>query len=392
MSDTNVIEQTPWADRQLSDAQMRNREAAAQLPVTSTGANPMTFAQEADYCTWMSNSGPAVPGHLHRNTGACIAVFEMARKWDFPPYQVARQTYVVNGVMAWQGALIMAVINKFAPLKERLRFSFSGDGDQRVVHVTGHFKGEAEPVVYTSPPLAVFRGTGKSPLWKADPDQQMIYLASRRWQLRYWPEGLFGIYSPEEMEDPDFAKHVGAGNAKDVTPATTLIDRLKSAQQQEGETMVDQTDPQGFSEANVNSELDQVQQNGKPDATETKARAEALGDAKKRERKGKKADAPKDELGGPVSDGGDANATALNERAAELEKAPPKLEELPKPKTAKDWAAYNLRWIEIGEGDLMKRWRAEMNLRNGLGITEDDRGPVFEKLTERIAVLEGRDQ
>ena len=219
-----------WPDRALTDNQQRVREAAELMPVGEGGAQPTNFAQLVDYANWMARSQAAVPLHLRNNVGACLAVIEIAHKFGFPAYMVARQTYLVNDQIAFMGQLIMAIINNFCPLKERLKFRFEGEGADKCVIVTGHIVGEVDPVEYRSPALKDIP-VKNSPLWKSDPEQQFCYFGARRWQSRYWPEGLFGIYSPEELAEGEKmdAPRVGAANAKDVTPQPSLRERLRGA-------------------------------------------------------------------------------------------------------------------------------------------------------------------
>jgi hypothetical protein len=228
MSDTGTTDTGVWPDRKLTDNQQRVRAAAELIPVGDQGAAPMNFAQQVDYANWMAKSGAAIPAHLRNNIGACLAVMEIAHKFGFPAYMVARQTYLVNDQIAFMGQLIMAIINMFCPLKERLKFRFEGEGPDLRCIVTGHIEGEVDAVEYRSPRIADIR-VKNSPLWQTDPEQQFCYLAARRWQSRYWPEGLFGIYSPEDLaENPNLdAPRVGSANAKDVTPTPSLRERLR---------------------------------------------------------------------------------------------------------------------------------------------------------------------
>ena len=214
---TLEVDEKPIVEVKTTPEAIKAREAASLIPIGPGGASPQDMAQQVDYARYMALAGAAIPRHLRNNVGACIAVMDMARVWGFSPYHVARLSYVVNDILAYQAQLVLAVIEKFAPLQKRLRFTFEGEGDDRVCIVSGLFKGEAEALEYRSPRRADIKPKN-SPLWATDPDQQQIYLSSMRWARRYCNFIMVGIHTKEELEDQFGTPHVGAENAKDVSP------------------------------------------------------------------------------------------------------------------------------------------------------------------------------
>src|SRR5215469_2031203 len=199
------------------------REASTLIPVRSTGVEILNFSQQVDYAKFMATAGAAVAKHLRQNVGACLAILDMSQRWGFQPYMVARLSYVVNDVLCFEAQLIHAVIERFAPLRNRLRPKYDGEGDERRCTVVGHMKGEVEPLEYVSPRIGGITPKN-SPLWRTDPDQQLWYYASRAWCRRFCPEVLLGIYGRDEMQDNP---HIGFDNAKDVTSeAEALAERL----------------------------------------------------------------------------------------------------------------------------------------------------------------------
>jgi hypothetical protein len=202
------------------------REAAKAIVIRSGGVVLQDWAQQVDYAKYMAGSKHAIPKHLRDNVGACIAVIDMAARWSFAPYQVARLCYLVNDMLAFESQLIHAVVEKFAPLKQRLRPKYDGEGDSRTCTITGHFKYELEPLEYTSPTLGKITPKN-SPLWKSDPDQQLFYFSTQRWARRYCPDVLMGIHDQDQIAVPFAADAppIGFDNAKDVTPK--LAERLQ---------------------------------------------------------------------------------------------------------------------------------------------------------------------
>ena len=151
MSDTDT---QAWPDRPLTEAQQKNRESAALIPVARQGAMPMDFAQMVDYARFMSLARGVVGTHLMGNIGACLAVMEIGKQFDMPYYAVARQTYLVNGRVAFMGQLVHAILNKYCPLKKKLAWRYEGEGQSLKIIISGEFKDESEPRVWESPPLA----------------------------------------------------------------------------------------------------------------------------------------------------------------------------------------------------------------------------------------------
>lgn len=200
------------------------REAARSIEVTGSGVTLANWAQSVDYAKYMARAAQAVSKHLRDNVGMCLAVLDLATRWDFSPFMLAQRCHVINDVLCFESQVIHAVIEKFAPLKYRLRPVYEGEIENgtRTCTITGHFKGEVDPLEYETPPLGKI-SPKNSPLWKTDPDQQLFYMATMRWGRRYCPDILFGVHSRQEMEDSD-AKHIGFEHAKDVTPK--LAERL----------------------------------------------------------------------------------------------------------------------------------------------------------------------
>jgi hypothetical protein len=158
------------------------------------------------------------------------------------PFAVADKSYVVNDRLAYESQLIHAVIEARAPLQHRLDCTYEGEGPTRACVVTGEFtSGDVRD--YRSPMLKDIK-VKNSPLWVADPDQQLWYYASRAWARKWCPDVLMGIYSREELaENPDLGRE-GAG---DVDPG--LHGRLTKAQAHNGE---------GFRDGHVDAELAQI--------------------------------------------------------------------------------------------------------------------------------------
>lgn len=190
------------------------------------------MAQVMEFSKLLSLSGTAIPKHLRNNPGGCLAVTIQALEWRMSPIAVANQSYEVSDKIAYMSQLIHAVVEARAPLKQRLRASYEGEGEDRICIITGHFKGEIDPVEYRSPKFGKITPKN-SPLWKSDPDQQQFYYSVRAFARRFCPDVLLGIYSEDELP---------GDQARDVTPDKPDIASRLNKKAEPGA---------GFSESNV---------------------------------------------------------------------------------------------------------------------------------------------
>jgi hypothetical protein len=360
-TETQPGDMSQWPDRPLTDAQIRNRDAAALIPVQRAGAAPMDFAQMVDYAKFMSTARGAVGQHLMNNVGACLAIMEIAKQFDMPAYAVARQSYFVNGRIAFMGQFVHALINKYCPLKEKLKWRYEGewdrakDPDQKAatlrIIVTGTFKDETEPREWESPMLKEIV-VKNSPLWKTNPKHQLVYFGVRAWQTVNWPEGMLEVQTDDEAA---MFPEIGADRARDITPGAELRDRLLHHQgsQPEGHKA------EGFQHDFVESEL--AEQHDQTDQQSVDA-----------------TDAPP------------PNEETI-ESGIEAATAEPPVDPDKKPTTAAEWVPYALAWIKAGNDPdaLRKKWSAEQRLRNKVGVTSEERDPVFEAYQNRLIELEG---
>lgn len=204
---------------------------------------PQTFGDVVSFSEIMARSQHAIPKHLRDVPGACMAVTMQALRWELDPFLVASKSYNVKDIISYEAQLIAAVVHTRAPLKSRPNYTYTGEGTDRRCAVSALFDDDIERS-YESPRIGDI-AVKNSPLWKADPDQQLAYYSIRAFARRYCPEVILGVYTPEEAE-----QFRGPDNARDVTPRPSLSERLAAGQSGEA---------QGFSTQHVINEID-----GKP--------------------------------------------------------------------------------------------------------------------------------
>lgn len=168
----------------------------------SSIAGGLTFtnmAEVVDFARLMARSGIAVPKHLRENPGACLAITIQAVEWGMSPFAVANKSYSVNDRLAYESQLIQAVLLARAPIVGRLSFEYAGDGPTRTCTCFATLR-EGMTVRYTTPQFKDIK-VKNSPLWTADPDQQMSYYAGRSLARRYFADVLLGLYTEDELRD-----------------------------------------------------------------------------------------------------------------------------------------------------------------------------------------------
>lgn len=373
-SDTATIEHDQWPDRQLTEAQQKNRDAASLIPVKRSGTVLMDFSQMVDYAKFMSTARGAVGTHLMGNVGGCLAVMEIANQFGLPMYAVARQSYLVNGRIAFMGQFFHSIIEDYAPLKKgangrKLQFKYDGEGETLKITVSGTFEGATEAVTYESPMLKDIK-TQNSPLWKSEPRRQLIYFGVRGWQTINWSEGMMHAISEDEAAALPPSEY-----ARDVTPikspeADGLRARLAAAQAEHPEGTEREGFKEGFTEGHFTEAKDT--QSEQTDAAVEQTIAAATAEPAKAET----VKPPK--------------AAAKNKKAKAAPEAPaePAIEP---PKNAEAWAEYAMAWLKLATDaeQMRKRWADEQKLRNAVGVTSEIRDPVFTFYQQRLIDIEG---
>jgi hypothetical protein len=190
-----------------------NRELADTIAIGKGGINFQNAGEVMEYAKMMAASGTAVPKHLRGQPGACLGIIDDAIRLGVNPYALARKSYFVNDLLAYESAVFMALVNTKAPLKTRPDIRFEGDGQEMRAIVTGKFLDGASRE-YRSPRIADI-SPKNSPLWKTDPAQQLSYYSLRAFARRWVPEVILGIHDVDEIREAamqDITPEAGAAS------------------------------------------------------------------------------------------------------------------------------------------------------------------------------------
>lgn len=227
----------------------------------------LSFAEE------MAKSTVSIPNHLVGKKADCMAIVLVSLQWGMNPYQVAQQTSLINGVLAYGAQLVNAVVSSSTAIVGRFHYEYS-DGWEKLagkckkeknennkwvekaawdkkdeeglwVRVGAIPRGETE-IVWSEKLYMASVLTRNSPLWVTDPAQQIGYLAVKRWARKYTPAVLLGVYTPDEVEEFE---------EKDITPkksknesalrlgptATTSVEKAEVVQHEQAVKQVVET-------------------------------------------------------------------------------------------------------------------------------------------------------
>jgi hypothetical protein len=257
-----------------------------------------------------------------------------------PVMAVVNKSYVPRGGdrIGFESQLLHAVIEKNAPIKNRLRYEIGrlveeidpadperkrtrvvwqpgGDGDDRRCKVWATFKGEETPHEYTSETLKKMhpghvtkdnvRYVKGSQLWDTNPEVQMFYSASRQWARLFAPDVLLGAYTPEELDS--------APQLVDVTPKLEgLAQRLRDAKASHADRVGFDVDHVVREAAQRNSIIEGEANTGdaKQEATNegVQGSGDELGGEGRGDRTGDRTDHGQDQGGSDHAGGGDPQA------------------------------------------------------------------------------------
>lgn len=345
-------------------------DRAGQIEASIGGLRLESLAQVMDVAKLMSQAATAVPEHCRGNAGICFALCLQALEWKMSPFAVANKSYVVNDRLNYESQLVHAVIEARAPLRERLRVRYEGEGEDAVCVVSGWFRGEVGPREHRSPPLRTARPPIKdgkrkgSPLWDKKPLVQLFYDTCRDFCRIYCPDVLMGIYTPDEVEQYGIGEE-----ARDVTgevDAAAELHKRLAATAQNG---------QGFREGVVEAGLGEV---ASPPRHLSDDEALAL----RNRLSGQTGNGgPAEAQDAPGAAGGSQLAAEPKKRATGRATGKPKPPRTGKqaeeaPTDADGYLVYFAAWLAATEDaeEVETRWKNEWQLRKACGVGGGEAG------------------
>jgi hypothetical protein len=216
----------------MTDTSLPAVTPADQMPgmINSTVLlNPDAYKQMMLVAEFMSKGVATVPEHLRNKPSDCLAIVMQSMVWGMLPHVVAQKSFLTpNGIIGYEAQLVHAVALKNGGLATAPAFEFFGDwskvrGKMKWQEGEGQKKGYWRPdwqksdeaglgvrckatlAGETEPRVIEFFLSQCQPRfstqWATDPEQQICYVAVRKFVRRYCPGALLGVYAAEELED-----------------------------------------------------------------------------------------------------------------------------------------------------------------------------------------------
>lgn len=208
--------------------------AGQQMTAGELMMNPAIMDALYKFAQVMAESKFTVPKHLQGSVGDCLAVAMQATLWGMHPFTVAQKTHQVGGTLGYEAQLVNAVVQNSGAIIGRFHYEYQGEGARLQCRVGAIPRGESE-IVWGEWLSSESVTTKNSPLWKTNPKQQLGYLQVKNWARAFTPGAIFGVYTPDEMEDipvqrpKDITPRAEAIAATVETAPAALIDAMRSA-------------------------------------------------------------------------------------------------------------------------------------------------------------------
>lgn len=183
----------------------------------------------------MASAKVTIPAHLRNSEGDCMAVIMQAAQWKMNPFAVAQKTHLSqSGQLGYEAQLINAVIVSCGAITGQPEFEFIGnwskilgkveerksdkggkyyvatynkaDEEGLGVICTATLRGESGPRQITVMLTQCYPRF--STQWATDPQQQITYVAVRKFARRYAPGAILGVYDVDELDTPPMEKEI----------------------------------------------------------------------------------------------------------------------------------------------------------------------------------------
>lgn len=145
-----------------------------------------------------------IPKRYQGNIGDIMISLDMASRLKANPLMVMQNMYVVNGMPAWSGQFVIAMINTSGRFKEPLQFEMQGSGDNLSCYAyTKDYNGKVIKGTLITMAMAKKEGWyGKSgSKWQSMPEQMIQYRAASFFGRLYCSDLLMGIYTTDEASE-----------------------------------------------------------------------------------------------------------------------------------------------------------------------------------------------
>ena len=177
----------------------------------------------------MASAKVTIPAHLRNNPGDCLAIIMQAAQWKMNAFAVAQKTHLSqSGQLGYEAQLINAVLVSTGAVRRQPEFEYIGDWskilgkvEERKSDKGGKYyvaawdkkdeeglgiicratlRGETTPREITVMMTQCYPRF--STQWATDAQQQISYVAVRKFGRRYAPGAILGVYDIDELDTP----------------------------------------------------------------------------------------------------------------------------------------------------------------------------------------------
>lgn len=226
---------------------------AQDIQMSDLILNPEKMQAIDNFAGMMASGTVSVPDHLKGNKSDCAAIVIQAIQWGgMNPFVVAQKTSVIHGTLCYEAQLVHSVTQAMNVVDGHFSFepvgpwdNVSGKWEQRQgktggaffaptwtkedakgvgIKVSATLRGDTEPTSMTV--LLTQVGARHSGLWATDPEQQLCYLAVKKFCRRNVPAAMLGVYTPDEITDD--GEYIEAEVIEEPTDTTSRTEALKT--------------------------------------------------------------------------------------------------------------------------------------------------------------------
>ena len=151
-------------------------------------------------------SAAIVPDTYRGKVADCAVALDISLRLGLSPILVMQNLYVVKGKVSWSGQFCIAVINH-AGLFSPLDFEWKGTAGQRdracravATRLADKKRLEGAWIDWAMIDAEGWASKDGSK-WKSMPEQMFVYRAASFWMRRWFPEGLLGLPTDDEVID-----------------------------------------------------------------------------------------------------------------------------------------------------------------------------------------------
>ena len=158
--------------------------------------------EQAQRAATMLSKSTIVPEHYRGNVSNCLIALDMSANLGLNPLLFMQKSAIINGKMAFEGQLVISLVNKMKPFNTPISFDYEGK-DKDLVCTAWAISKAGQRVEYKLRYADAIKigNAGKNSNWQNATQLMISYRAATYLVRLYAPEILLGCYTTEEAHD-----------------------------------------------------------------------------------------------------------------------------------------------------------------------------------------------